>query len=173
MIKKNEIENIASEVLASLGIKEAPIPVDKIAELLGITIENQDLDDTTSGFLVRRNEKTIIGINQSHPPVRIRFTIAHELGHYKLHADRALFVDYYKGSKIMRSEEQYSPQEKEANQFAAFLLMPKKIINEEMKFLSESLEFNDIVSKLSKTFAVSQQAMDYRLKALGLYDYGF
>lgn len=37
-------------------------------------------DDDLSGFFFREGERRVIGVNSTHPSVRQRFTIAHELG---------------------------------------------------------------------------------------------
>ncbi len=154
---------------------ERPVDSEKLANMLGISIEYQDLDDEVSGFLVRKDNKNIIGVNENHHKVRRRFTISHEIGHYILHVDEPLFVDYYKGSKLFRSNNRPNNYrvEKEANQFAASLLMPKSLIQLELDKLSDNMEYDDKIYELSRLFQVSQQAMDYRLKSLGYYDYGF
>ncbi|GAB5400975.1 MAG: ImmA/IrrE family metallo-endopeptidase [Aureisphaera sp.] len=172
------IENKTEELLSDFDMLQAPVKVDKLAKFLGATIEYQDLDDEVSGFLVRKHNKNIIGVNQNHPPVRKRFTISHEIGHLILHLHKqALFVDYYKdkGAKFYRStnKEYDYRMEKEANQFAASLLMPEPLIEVEIQNLPENLNYSMMMMMLSRKFKVSTQAMDFRLKALGYYDYGF
>jgi len=168
------IEAKSIELLKEFGLFKAPVNVVKLTREMGITIEEQDLDDDVSGFLVRKDGADIIGVNKYHPDVRKRFTISHEIGHFKLHVETPLFVDYYKGSKLNRkiTGGNYK-MEKEANRFAACLLMPKNLILEELAELDEDLEYESKLHSLSKKFEVSTAAMDYRLKALGLYDYGF
>lgn len=92
--------------------------------------------------------------------------MAHELGHYLLHAH--LIGEGVDDSVAYRSEpfgEFYNEmisatEETEANQFAARLLMPKsKII--------ECVGVGDSISELAKKFQVSKQAMNIRLQALG------
>ena len=63
--------------------------------------------------------------------------------------------------------------EKQANFFAAALLMPKVLIKKKVGELKESLPYDDKLIHLADMFQVSNQAMDYRLKSLGYYDYGF
>ncbi|MCL6266588.1 ImmA/IrrE family metallo-endopeptidase [Flagellimonas myxillae] len=168
------IESKSIELLNEFGLFKAPVNVVKLAEKIGITIEEQDLDDGVSGFLVRKDGADIIGVNKYHPEVRKRFTISHEIGHFKLHVEVPLFVDYYKGSKLNRKNAGGNYRlEKQANTFAACLLMPKRLILDELAKLDEELEYELKLYSLSKKFIVSKEAMDYRLKALGLYDYGF
>lgn len=185
MSRFNQIESIANRTLIDFNLLEAPIDLRQVAKKLKVSIEEQDLDNDISGFLLKKEGKTIIGLNKNHPKVRKRFTIAHEIGHYKLHnVESPLFVDYfYKGSmlrskesnKIYRSTNNSNNpiMEKEANFFAANLLMPKMLVKIHLNELNENLSYDDKLVKLTEIFQVSEIAMDYRLKSLGYYDYGF
>eukprot|EP00919_Chromeraceae_sp_WS-2016_P063152 GHVR01149411.1.p1 GENE.GHVR01149411.1~~GHVR01149411.1.p1 ORF type:complete len:175 (-),score=21.21 GHVR01149411.1:145-669(-) len=174
-MNNSQIEKKAEAVILDTVSLKAPVDVYEIASIMDIDIVNQDLDDDISGFLVRKNGKNVIGLNQNQHEVRQRFTISHELGHYYLHINQHLFVDYYKGSKLFRGNNQsydYN-MEREANAFAAALLMPKKLIKQELKSISEELSYEEKLEIMGSVFKVSKQAMDYRLKTLGYYDYGF
>lgn len=185
MSKFNQIENIATKTLIDYNLLKAPIDLERLAKKLKISIEEQDLDDDISGFLLKNNGKATVGINMYHADVRKRFTLAHEIGHFKLHnIESPIFVDYsYKGSMLRskesnkifrRNNNDVNPtMEKEANFFAANLLMPKMLVKEEIEKLNNSLDYDNKVSKLAEVFEVSTQAMDYRLKSLSYYDYGF
>ncbi len=171
-----EIEKLTETLLINHGLFKAPVKTSKLAKSLGIQVELQDLDDEVSGFLVQKNNKDIIGVNENHPISRQRFTISHEIGHYMLHIKhQSLFVDYHKGGKLFRksSNETNYNWEREANRFAASLLMPNKLISEEIQKLPEDLDYDTKCWKLSNRFKVSEQAMDYRLMALGYSDYGY
>lgn len=175
MMTNSKIENISKDILIKFNLLKAPIDVEAVASKLGVEISQQDLDDSVSGFFVKKGDKNIIGLNQNHHSFRKRFTISHEIGHFKLHSDKPLFIDHYKGSILYRSNnrpENYTV-EKEANFFAATLLMPKVVISKEINNLKESLDYDEKLSELSLKFQVSKQAMDYRLKSLGYYEYGF
>lgn len=173
----NQIENTSNEILVRFNLLKTPIDLNKVTSKLGVNITHQDLDDSVSGFFIKKNSKNIIGVNKNHPPLRNRFTIAHEIGHFILHSEKPLFVDYYKGSILFRSENQTKDYkiEREANRFAAALLMPKLLVKKELNKFSntENLEYDEKIYELSKKFKVSRQAMDFRLKSLGYYDYGF
>lgn len=172
-----EIKNIkeqALEILTINNLLKVPVNVELLAKKLSIDIELKDLDNGVSGFLVRRNNNNIIGLNENHHPVRRRFTISHEIGHFILHINKPLFVDYYKGSMLFRSNHSQDYEvEKQANLFAACLLMPENLISSEMSRFSDFMDYESKLLELSTTFQVSEQAMDYRLKTLGYYDYGF
>jgi Zn-dependent peptidase ImmA (M78 family) len=107
--------------------------------------------------------------------LRQRFTIAHELGHYQLHLHSAneIFVDKDFIVKY-RSEKKYSEteirQEREANQFAAELLMPREFIKAEIiKKKYQRLSEMEFLEKLAKTFDVSVAAMTIRANDLDLF----
>ena len=83
--------------------------------------------------------------------------MAHELGHYALgHGTRP------RDLPTMFSSRQTDPIERDANKFAAALLMPASAI----KYLVSQMGVTDI-SDLASTFDVSEVAMEYRLKNLG------
>jgi Zn-dependent peptidase ImmA (M78 family) len=102
--------------------------------------------------------------------VRQHFTTAHELGHLLLHDQEQLHIDH--GFRV-RLRDDVSSQgtdeaEREANMFAAALLMPKQflendLVNEEFVDLLD----DDFLSSLAKKYGVSSQALVNRLKNLG------
>jgi Zn-dependent peptidase ImmA (M78 family) len=171
MIRK-KIEDITAKILAELGISELPIPVKKIAEMKGLIIHSYDLGENISGVLVINNNKGVIGLNPTESPVRKRFTIAHELGHYILHGGNkdSLFVD--KEFKVLFRDQSSSNgdhrQELEANAFAAAILMPADILKREIGQLPLDLTDEDIIKSLAQKFEVSSIAMTYRISNLEL-----
>src|SRR5688500_17955752 len=78
-------ETRATRVLDELGIKETPIPVEQVALRLGLQVERAALGDDVSGLLVIQDGHGVIGVSATQSPVRQRFTIAHETGHFLLH----------------------------------------------------------------------------------------
>ena len=66
-----------------------------------------------------------------------------------------------------RCQQGLDPLEVQANQFAASLLMPAKMIREEVEGLSKPLQEAD-VKALAQRFKVSEQAMTIRLTTLNL-----
>ncbi len=88
------IEELTLSILNKLEVTQIPIPIKLVAEKWGLQIRPYDLGANVSGVLFLRSGLGIIGYNPSEPPVRQRFTIAHELGHYELHRSQGeLFVD--------------------------------------------------------------------------------
>ena len=93
--------------------------------------------------------------------------ILHELGHFLLHKNsQNLFVEkkvFFRDEESSLGEEK---REKEANAFAAALLMPSSFLKTEIDEAvnKKSLESDeDLVHYLSKKFDVSEIAMTYRL----------
>ncbi|GAA4459312.1 hypothetical protein GCM10023189_32820 [Nibrella saemangeumensis] len=169
------IENLACSILQKLDIGEIPIPVELIAERRGLQIRPYDLGTNVSGVLFLREGVGIIGYNPNDSYVRQRFTIAHELGHYELHrAEGELFVDKVDQAKqvYMRNEDSASgefKQEREANAFAAAILMPENLLFSELKKIQFDLNDEAALKELAKQFNVSLPAITYRLSNLGLF----
>jgi len=174
-IRKKQIQEVVEELLSDHNIKQGPVPVDKIARSLGITITLDQVDNDLSGFLFRDQKvgKTVIGANKSHHPNRLRFTIAHELGHYLLHAGEVVHLDEEPASFTLdfrdgKSAKGQDDNEKEANLFAAELLMPAKFLRQELEGKHFDLLTNNRgLERLAKKYKVSLQALMFRLANLG------
>jgi len=112
---------------------------------------------------VRSDSIATIGANINHPPVRQRFTIAHELGHYLLHLGLSSHFDrdYRVNYRSAESSEATNVEEIEANFFAASLLMPRQFL--EVDDAVKALDSDASVEKLAKRYAVSRHAMSLRL----------
>jgi Zn-dependent peptidase ImmA (M78 family) len=161
----NEIELKVEEILADQKIRSAPIPVEEIAQKNDIAI-GTTASDKFSGVLLRKDDGTsYIAVNDKESPARQRFTIAHELGHYFLHTNKQTFVDFRGNDEnVIRN-----PKERQANQFAAALLMPKKILQNDIKTIAaEDGVTEELVSFLAGKYKVSEEAMNYRLINLHL-----
>lgn len=181
------IENKAEKLISEAGITDTRIDVIKIAKHLNITIDYLNLDASISGFLVQKDDKTRIVVNATEKPFnktnknkpklspRQRFTVAHEIGHYILHKNEVtLFVD--KGETVLYRDTNSTSgeyrREREANAFAAALLMPKFLIERKIEEKSNQIQSNiSLIEQLSTYFEVSEQAMSFRLSNLG-YEFG-
>ncbi|MDO5651606.1 MAG: ImmA/IrrE family metallo-endopeptidase [Moraxella sp.] len=138
-----------------------PVKPEKIIEKIGDLeiIYTEGLSDNISGKKFYDFDKGhyVIEINKNHHENRKRFTAAHELGHYALnHGDKEDVL--YRNSSI-----DSSPDEVEANAFAAEILMPASAIRH-LVFEKGVTKIEDLAYQLW----VSEQAMLYRLKNLGL-----
>lgn len=174
----NFLEERAEKVLKSNGYFSVPVDVINLVKHLNINIEEIELEEDVSGFLALDGDKTHIGYNTSHSPERKRFTIAHELAHYYLHAKKEdpLFIDKSQkneGQRMYRDSKSSTGEyvkEIEANAFAAALLMPKELIESELNQLSTQ-DPEEWVIKLAEKFEVSKSAMNIRLINLDVIGY--
>lgn len=166
----------ARGVLRSAGITAPPVPVEQIARDLGVEVTFRPLEGDISGILRREPSRVVVGVNSLESPARQRFTIAHELGHLRLHPGYEVIVD-----KLVRVNLRVTPggpsatiiEEREANYFAAELLMPEQLVTKSAKELvgQQTIMSRDwLVDELATQFDVSRQAMLYRLVNLQLVD---
>jgi Zn-dependent peptidase ImmA (M78 family) len=169
-IRRRKIESLVEELLATHQISEAPVPVERIAKAKGARIYYQSLDDDVSGFLFRDAVQTVIGVNTHHAAVRQHFTTAHELGHLLLHDQEQLHVDRDFRIRLRDdvSSQGTDDHEREANLFAATLLMPKRFLEEDLRNEEYVDLFGDhFLPEIAKKYDVSSQALVNRLKNLG------
>lgn len=169
-IRRRKIESLIRDLLEKHRVTQAPVPVERIAKTTGARIFHQSLEDDISGFLYRDVTHAVIGVNTHHAPVRQNFTAAHELGHLLLHETETLHVDH--GFRV-RLRDDVSSQgtdefEREANFFAASLLMPKEFLEADLAQTHYVDLFDDsLLHELSRKYGVSSQALVNRLKNLG------
>lgn len=172
------IEVLTSDILKTAGILHPPIDIKKVAKLAGVKVKVSDLGDDVSGFLAVKNGKALIAINPDESIVRQRFSIAHELGHFYLHRNKGdvLYVSKQKrhslGQEIHYRNEKSSSgeykKEREANGFAAAILMPESMLIKAIDLVSPFISIEEAIKKLAKIFHVSSIAMSIRLTRLGL-----
>ena len=173
---KRQIELHASSLAKKYGNSNtAHVDVHEIAKKLGLSVFGQDLG-AVSGVLYIEKGKGIIGYNKNESPVRQRFTIAHEIGHYILHRlDNDIFVDQQTFSQVLyRNNDSAKGEirhEREANAFAAALLMPRERIIAELEKMPFDLADGDedAIKTLADEFMVSTQAMLVRVSNLNLF----
>lgn len=156
----NEKMEVAAErLLSKLGVTEVPIPIEHIAYLLGLRISRAPSTEF-SGLLLRKDGKALIGVNSSEAQVRQRFTIAHEIGHFVLHPQKDAFVDFRQSTP---AREVRPTRERQADMFAAALLMPRRALLKDFRRLSGDVHVESITKTLSKRYFVSKEAMRFRL----------
>jgi Zn-dependent peptidase ImmA (M78 family) len=149
----------------------ADVDLDLLARHLGAEIIYDRLGTDVSGMLLREEDRIVVGVNEKHAPTRQRFTIAHEFGHLVLHRGRPLVVDQGRiNLRDRRSSLATDIEEIEANSFAAELLMPATAVLREFRIQADQggQDLAGIKRDLAQVFAVSDQAMEYRLANLGL-----
>ena len=169
-----KLEQAAQRLLEAAGVGKAPVPVERIAAISGIRILLDTLGEEISGMLYRRAQTCVMVINRDHHHHRRRFSIAHEIAHARLH-DADTYVD---GPATLRFRDAKSAtgtdaEEREANRFAAALLMPAGWVTDRFIGLitgRRALDENAAITRLADEFDVSEQAMRFRLVNLNLID---
>jgi len=150
--KKAQYE--AEKIWAALKLRTPPAPIIEIANYFGLEVREVDFGNrkTLSGIL--DIEKKVIYLNKDDHVNHKRFTVAHELGHWILHRldiekDPSLTF-YERNPKGGESDD----KEKEANFFAANLLVPAQHL------IALQDKYSDF--ELSRFFAVSQEVILHR-----------
>lgn len=129
-----------------------PVDVQAVAARLGFTIMEYDFPDSMSAVTFIEDGIKAIGVNRDHAPVRRRFSAAHELGHF-LNGHEP--VDHA-ATHVDTRPSYFNPhnrQEREADEFAAELLMPLPWLKRDVGRLGLN------VTALAQLYEVSEQAM--------------
>lgn len=137
-----------------IGWAGLSVPVDPLEAALALRLDMELLPITTADGLLKqdRDGAWYIIVSSLLPSKRQRFTLAHEIGHWTLHRrDQEAFAHSGPGR---------GRYEREANQFAAELLMPL----DELRRAAGQMAF----TSLAAYFDVSLEAMDIRLRETGL-----
>jgi hypothetical protein len=146
---------------ACFGGGDVPVPVESIAEdLLGLAVREAEMD--CSGVLVPARREIWLNAADRLRDRRTRFTLAHELGHWICHCLGGRPEPIYCRPGDLELEVDLR-LEREANVFAAELLMPEPAVREAFAADGE-------VRHLAARFAVSPEAMQWRLYNFGLVD---
>jgi Zn-dependent peptidase ImmA (M78 family) len=128
-----------------------------------------------------------IVIDPASPDVRIRFSIAHEIGHYVLHKEifSHIRTNNYEEWKLLQRdfpEALWGRAEYQAREFAGRLLVPPELLIQELKSLKPLIEkgkqvlpdleesaIRELISpKLAKRFYVSDEVIVRRMIAEGI-----
>jgi Zn-dependent peptidase ImmA (M78 family) len=110
--------------------------------------------DSVAGFCDFRAKRTYV--NAADPTNRQTFTIAHELGHWVLHLEYYLaHPERYPVLPRYGRPENSDPLEREANFFAAHLLVPDRLLRPVI---------GAPITSLASAFAVSREMMEHRVK---------
>jgi hypothetical protein len=139
------------------GGEELPVPVEAIAEdLCGLVVEEVPSLDV-SGMLLPLERR--ICLNASEPPERRRFTLAHELGHWTCQYLEGVTAPRFCRAEEIGLDSDAKALEREANVFAAELLMPELLVRD---------AFDGDPRRTASRLGVSEEAMAWRLHNLSL-----
>lgn len=152
-------ENAAQAILRRYWDGSIPVDPAQIARNAGArVVADYGLQQHGySGSFDIEGGQALIAFNPEDAWVRQRFTIAHELGHKELGHGPGLRDNNWTFSGTVQDW-----REREANAFAAELLMPSHVV----RWLIVERGLTDI-GQLSRELGVSEAAMRYRLINLG------
>lgn len=190
-----------AELRAQIGLpidpaRRGPVPLDRFfpevavshVALPGLTLGGvvahlrayghtvEDLGDPKTklaGFLFAAGRAAVAFVDAADILGRRRFTAAHELGHAVLH--RGKMGRYVIDPDIAEGDDGASELEREANRFAAELLMPEEVVRARAEELKRDLKVpvcprGVLEYRLAAELLVSAQAVRFRLGALGVGD---
>ena len=145
----------ANHLLKVFGILKPPVPVAEMARALGASVHEARHFGSLEGALDYRDGRPLIWVNTEHSATKKRFTIAHEIGHLMLHPEGMRFrEESYVGPFSKKVEE------RQANTFAAHLLMP-------LHFLEPIVTARKVrLSEVASLFNVSEASIKWQLESL-------
>lgn len=164
-----DIEKLANGVrdqcnIAGYGIQN----IFDVAEKIGYRVIRYPIGkDDLLGFALIKDSERIIFSNSSLILSREIFSIAHEIGHQKLHLSE-------QGLQIIKDDnfDDRNDLEIEANYFAACLLMPMEKVQQFIRFKLEDKPVNKWsgldIAKIQTEFNVSYDMVLIRLRNLGV-----
>ncbi|MDW7614887.1 XRE family transcriptional regulator [Peribacillus simplex] len=158
-IDYSEIEEVAEKTRELFGLSNGPISnITLLCEKLGIGVFFADLDSAKiDAHTVFVDSTPYIILNKARKSsVRLRFNVAHELGHILLHSQY--------DESVMLSTSKHKRIEDEANYFAGCFLMPEEGLSLDMA----ASNLNYLIS-LKQHWKVSIQAIIYRAEQIGLF----
>lgn len=164
MINKMELSSKASSIRKRLGEDEAsPVDIFTLAQgIEALTLVFYPLGKNISGACFRSEFSSLIAINSDMSMGRQRYSLAHELYHFYFDEERTSTVC---SSKIGSGSE----NEKKADQFASYFLMPPTALYEAVqkyKGADGALSVREVI-RLEQHFGMSHQAMLIRLQEEG------
>lgn len=166
---------------------ECPVDIELLVERAGYEIiPKKDLDDLDAFLGLNLRSIYVNGRRYDNPSYsrRVRFSLAHELGHAVLHSDfirsqQIESIERYVEFTRSLSDEEYSDFEWQANEFAGRLLVPRAqliielhkqvrvLIDKGMQGLISSnsdLVRSRICIPISKVFDVSEDVIERRIE---------
>ena len=166
-----EMEEIVARVHQEVGQTNAPFDPVTAAKKLGVRVYDTQFADAATSGIFRRGEDGVfeIHLDRHSSPKRVRFTAAHELGHWRLHREEVgavidSDVNMYRrrpaGDSSAGAERS---REFQANMFAVEFLMPAEKV-------AGAYALTKDIATLARLFDVSQEAMGYRIDELSLAD---
>jgi predicted transcriptional regulator len=153
----SHIRRQASRLLETAGVAREPVSLRDVVSALNLELVQKTREPfSCEAALEPMGDTRAIVLNGAADERRRRFTIAHEIGHFMLHPGRLRPERDGLVNEAMRAEE------READAFAAELLMPEHLVRQAVA------EQGADKVLLADRFQVSTRAMEVRLRRLGV-----
>ena len=172
-LKYKNARDASWEILIELQITELPVKISRVIRALNIPLyrysENQDLMDnsdlgkiaiTADAFTILMDDALAIFYDDKKPPNRVRFTLAHELGHIICgHLSAAASIT----AKNKEPDDQDDDKETQANIFASRLLSPAYVLKQVNATTVEQIMAHCRISQKCATFRLERlQVLEQR-----------
>lgn len=159
-MQTEEVIQKANEVISLSYLTEPPVDPYALARAHGLEIVQQPFPEKyrrISGFISVAGGTPTLFVNDNDSQNRKNFTVGHELGHWLLHRDNLLNdPNLAVLFRIPLGTLNTDPLEKEANMFAANLLVPKSML--------DAYRDDKSPRELAQMFGVSEEVIGYRLE---------
>ncbi|MEC4804943.1 MAG: ImmA/IrrE family metallo-endopeptidase [Jaaginema sp. PMC 1079.18] len=183
-VPKHDLECVAINIIEAMKVTsnyvpQFPLDASRVAEFLGLDVVWDSIADDADGQIAARilPLEKLIEINDRLPSLQGGFgesTIAHEIGHWVLHIDRAKVdrilrqrsrgIDIAVEPLLCRSTEQSDGIEWQAQYFAGCLLMPLDRLQNACK--QRDLTQWSVLYDLAAKFGVTISNLVHRLQDL-------
>ncbi len=156
----------AEKAILDQYLSEYPVKLGQLAKDLGVAIKVSSMGTGISGQISREGNQYVIRVNRNEARERQRFTVAHELSHYLLH--RNVIDSSPEGIRDTVLYRSGKPEqiEFEANRLAAEIVMPKSLVDKELRSSFGGLVTEATIESLASRFEVSKAAMEIKLSTL-------
>lgn len=149
----------AEALVSEFGISSpSELDVEAIACDSGMTIRYENLDGCEATLVGVKNQ-AIATIRPSRNRGRERFSVAHELGHWNMHRGKSFRCRVDDQSANLASD---TPREKEADSYAAHLLMPRFLFDPAVRAGAKLPTFK-YIEDVAEAFGVSMAAAVIRM----------
>lgn len=160
----DEMEEAATKVRKCWGVPDGPIKdLQYLLEqngilVTGFSVDEDKIDAFSQRTMVDNADVFLIAVALgSRPECRLRFDMAHELGHIVLHP--------WSEDIDTLSKDDFKARERQANMFASAFLLPRDSFSKDVSQYPTDLKFYLF---LKKKWKVSIQAMMYRARQLDI-----
>ena len=145
----------ARSLFRYIDMKSPPVNIQRLLELLDVKLMYEDFEQL-NGIALKSPKSKLIVVNKNLPETRMRFTIAHELGHIIMPHRKKYYLCVPGKNRLM---------ERSANKFAAEILMPQPMV----KYLWNKFKHNPEhrIEAMAHALKVSKAALFPRLRELG------